>query len=109
MKHELAKFGYAFYQSNAPSASARALLQAQQNWPVFVVSPEVFSGTVCGKLDAAFLFKSKVETDEAMALEIRVALEHCSTTVSVFPKSEVGLSNLADHYATLKLCVPIRI
>ena len=110
VRAKLNTIGYAFYNTYAPSSRGQAVLNAQQpHWPVFFVTTAVFSGSVFGKMDMAFVFKEKENFVEALSLERQMALEHCVQSFEVFPESEDGLLQSTEQYATLKACFPIRI
>lgn len=109
VKRSLNDYGYAFYGPNAPSPSSQALLHAHRNWPVFFITPEMFSGSFCGRLDAAFVFKLSGELQEATSLERLMATEGCKISYDVFPATEDGLRHAAEHYGTVKHSLPFRI
>jgi len=85
------------------------VVNAQANWPVFFVTSEVFSGSVCGKLDLVFVFKSKNSYEEALCLERMMALENCNQSFEMFPENESGLFQATEQYALIRSCLPIRI
>lgn len=110
VKRRLNDFGYAFYSSIAPSPRAQALLMEHTNWPVFLVTPDIFSGQPFGRrLDAVFVFKEKAVFESSLALERMMALEGCTVSYEVFPSTEEGLYQAADQYSTLRHTLPVRI
>lgn len=109
VRHLLNAIGYAFYNVIAPSERAQALVREHRHWPVFFVTPQVFSGSVCGKLHNVFLFKSRGDLDEAVTLEHHLAAEGCSVSFEVFPATENGLFEAAEQRRAFVHCFPIRI
>jgi len=76
---------------------------------VFFVTPQLFSGRVCGELNNVFVFKSSGDLDEAVTLEHHMAMEGCSVSFEVFPATEKGLFEAAEQRRAFEHCFPIRI
>jgi hypothetical protein len=106
---KLNDFGYAFYTPEAPKAAVRSYLHQLQNWPVFLVTSDVFSGNALGRMDAAFVFRYRPEMSSLVALEYQMAFSGCHRSVLVTPSTDRGLFHLADAFNDFRLYMPIRI
>lgn len=106
---ELNKFGYAVYAEEAPSPALRAHLHLLQNWPVFLVTTDVFSGNTLYRMNAALVIQHKPDADALTALEYQMAFSYCSLSAVITPPTERGLFALASAYSVFKLGVPIRL
>jgi len=105
----LSTIGYAFFTNNAPSSENRALLAAQTHWPVFLVTPELFSGPAFDKFDIAFVFNSAPAVCDSYRLEVTMALEDCQKSFAVFPKTEDGLKTLSDTFGDVNSSLPFKV
>jgi GrpB-like predicted nucleotidyltransferase (UPF0157 family) len=101
--------GYAVYTAETPKNAFRAYLHQLQNWPVFLVASDVFSGNAFGRMDAAFVFRHRHEMSSLVALEYQMAFNACFRSALVSPATEQGLFHLADAYNDFRLYLPIRI
>jgi len=106
---ELNKKSYAIFVAEAPKNYVRAYLHQLQNWPVCLVSSEVFSGNALGRMDAALVFKRKPTSEELVSLEYQMSFNSCNVSAVVAPATEQGLYNLAHAFTYLKFYLPLRI
>ena len=106
---ELNPFGYAFSVTNAPDWGFRSYLHRLTNWPVFLVTSDVFSGQPFFRMDAVFLFKYEPEGKELLVLERQMAFSRCSVSAVSVPPTYRGLAALAKAYTFFELCCPVRI
>jgi len=104
-------FGYTVFQKGAPGEAARHYIRHHlKNFPFFMVTPDVFSGPVFGhRLSAVFVFKPMGEFPSTWVLEGLLSREECTTSYSIFPKTEQGILNMVGHYRDLSFMMPLRV
>jgi hypothetical protein len=106
---ELNKAAYAVYVDEAPKNCFRSYLHQLQNWPVFLISSEIFSGNALGRMDAALVFKRRPDGGDLVSLEYQMAFNNCEVSAVVTPATDLGLFDLARAYNNLKFYLPMRI
>jgi hypothetical protein len=79
------------------------------NWPTFLVTPELFSGQGFVRMDFAAMLGRVPEQQDAVALEIKMADSKCSHSAIITPPEHRPLAMLAEIYIDLPQNMPIRI
>lgn len=101
--------GYAFVVDQAPDWGFRVYLHQLENWPVFLVTSDLFSGVPFFKTDCVFVFKYQPNGQENVILERQMAFSSCSVSAIVAPPTFVGLSELVKAFTFFELSLPLRI
>lgn len=107
--HQLNNTGYAVFTEEAPSFGMRAHLLQLRNWPVFLVSSEVFSGNALAVMNAAFVFSRTLDMESLVALEYKMAFNGCFKSVLVAPLTDHGLASLGASVNDFRNYQPIRL
>jgi hypothetical protein len=101
--------GYASYIPEAPGNNYKVYMHLLENWPTFLVTPELFSGQALVRMDLAVMLGRLPDQRDAVALETMMAYTKCTNSAIIVPPEHRPIVMMSEVYLDIPLNMPIRV